>query len=151
MPATKNNAKYLIDAYGLREVFTNGDNVVRSTVISQLESGELRIMRSSSNDLKDIDEDAYADFQASVGSKKYIKTLIKHETLRASLMTKYGASIFGRSPSEECFEAMAICLSDNLTFVTHGKALNGCNKIVKGCKLKDAKVLSLPEFANGFL
>ena len=148
MPAKKKNAKYLIDTYGLREVFTSGDNAIRSAVISQLESGELQIMRSSSIDLKAADEDAYADFQASVASKKYIKTLIKHEKLRASLMTKFGASIFGRSPSLECFEAVAICVLKDLSFVTHGKALNGSRAIAKKCNLQNIKVLSLSEFST---
>lgn len=148
MPAKTVDAKYLMDTYGLRAAFNSSDNAIRSSVISSLEKGELRVMRAASDDLKNLDEDAYADFQASVSSKKYIKTLNKHETIRASLMNKYGASIFGRSPSPECFEALAICATEGLCFVTSGKPLNDSNKIKQKCKLNGVSVMSLSEFSS---
>lgn len=148
MPAKKNEPKYLLDTYGLREAFTTNDNAIRSSVISSLEKGDLAIMRSASDDLKGIDEDAYKDFQASVKSKKYIKTLNKHEAIRASLMNKFGANLFGRSPSPECFEAISICRKEGLTFVTSGKNLVDSKKITAKCKLSGVGTISLSDFAS---
>ena len=141
-------AKYLIDLHGLREAFSTKNNHVRVAVIDAIEAGELLIVRSASDELKDIDEPAYESFQSSVSKKKYIKTASKHEATAASLINSYGASIFGVSPPAARFEAVAVCVCEKLDLVTSGKSHSECKKIVSKCKLSKPKVLSVDEFAK---
>ena len=141
-------AAYLIDLHGLREAFNSTNNQVRVAVIDALESGEMRIMRAASEELKATDEDAYADFQSATKKKKYEKTQIKHEATRASLMSTYGATLFGSSPPSERFEAMAICVCEKYDLVTNGKPHADCKKIVSKCSLNGTKVLTVEEFAK---
>ena len=94
-----------------------------------------------------MDEDVYKDFQDIKSGRVYISEGVKHHATQSALMDKYGTSIFGGSSGTSSFCIVAISVVEKLDLVTHGRALNDCEKIVKKCAISKPKVLSLSDFA----
>lgn len=147
MPKQKIDAKYLFDLYAVIEALTCGNNLIRDAFINGLKSGEIRVPKSLSKELKDVDEDVYRDFQSVKSGRVYIEEGAKHYSTQSALMERYGTSIFGGSPPESNFLAVAISVVEKVDLVTHGKPLSNCRKIVNDCAIGKPKVLSLADFA----
>lgn len=147
MPQKKIEAKYLFDLYAVIEALTCGNNLIRNAFITGLNSGEIKVPKSLSKELKDVDEDVYKDFQDIKSGRIYIDEGLRHHTTQSALMDKYGTSIFGGSPRPSSFCTVAISAVEKLDLVTHGRPLADCEKIVKKCAIKKPKVLSLSDFA----
>ncbi|MEX5596970.1 hypothetical protein [Pseudophaeobacter sp. C1-32P7] len=147
MPKKKIEAKYLFDLHAVIEALTCGNNLIRNAFISGLNSGEIKVPKTLSKELKDVDEDVYKDFQDVKSGRVYIDEGIKHHATQSALMDKYGTSIFGGSPRPSSFCAVAICAVEKLDLVTHARPLDDCKKIVKKCSIGKPKVLSLTDFA----
>lgn len=148
MPQKKIEAKYLFDLYAVIEALTSGNNHIRDAFITRLNSGEIKVPKSLSKELKDVDEDVYKDFQDIKSGRVYIEEGVKHHATQSALMDKYGTSIFGGSPRPSSFCTVAISAVEKLDLVTHGRPLIDCEKIVKKCAINKPKVLSLSDFAT---
>ena len=147
MPKKKIEAKYLFDLHAVIEALTGRSNLIRNAFISGLNSGEIKVPKSLSKELKDVDEEIYRDFQDVKSGRVYIDEGVKHHATQSALMDKYGTSIFGGSPLSSSFCAVAISAVEKLNLVTHGRPLNDCKKIVKKCSISKPAVLSLSDFA----
>lgn len=147
MPAKKVEAKYLFDLHAVLEALTSGNNMFRSAFISGLNSGLIKVPKSLSKELKDIDPDAYDDFQAVKSGRVYITEGVRHQAVQSTLMDDYGTSIWGGSPRPSSFNVIAVCTVEKLDLVTHGRPHRECCKIVKKCSNGKPAVLSLDEFA----
>lgn len=140
--------KYLFDLYGVVAVLSSGNNQVRDAFISGLSSGSVRVMSEVANQLKDISEPLYKDFQNIKSGRVYQPTNISHSSAQQALMDKHGAGLFGGSPSAEFFESVAVCKVEKLVLVTAEKALKNCRDIAKKCGLANVTILSPVEFGK---
>lgn len=147
MPEEKVEAKYLFDLYAVIEALSSGNNLIRNAFISGLNCGEIRVPKSVSKELKDVDPDVYRDFQDVKSGRVYIDEGLKHQTVQSALMDTYGTSIFGGSPRPSSFALVAVCAVEKLVLVTHGRPHGECRKIVDKCGISSPSVLSLTEFA----
>ena len=148
MPGKKASAQYLIDLHGLREALNSKSNEIRNSFIDALNSGELKVIRSASNELKDIDEKAYKDFQNVKEVNPYVTPTAADAALQSSLMSRNGTNIFGAAPPPDRFLALAICIREKLILLSAGKALKECRKITKDCSMSMPNILSLAEFSG---
>lgn len=148
MSTGKVSAKYLIDLHGLREALNSKSNKIRDSFVDALNSGELKVMRSASKELQDIDEDAYKDFQSVKKTSVYIKTTVADDALQATLMSRNGTNFWGAAPPPDRFLTLALCIRENLILVSAGKALRDTKKISKDCSLTAPDILSLADFAS---
>jgi len=141
-----NNAtlKKIIDLHGIRDALTTKNNAVRSAVIDAIQTGEMNIVRSVSEELKAIDPIVYKDFQ-NIKPKKYTKITVGHISTAALLTQTYGASILGSVPPPERFEVLALCHAQGLSLVTSGKAQKECKAIAKKCKMNGTAVLGIDQ------
>jgi len=147
LPKEKIEAKYLFDVHAVIEALTGGNNLIRNAFISGMNSGEIKVPKSLSKELKDVDEDVYRDFQEVKSGRVYIDEGVRHHATQSALMDKYGTSIFGGSPRPSSFCGVAISAVEKLNLVTHGRPLHDCNKIVIKCAISKPAVLSLSDFA----
>lgn len=147
LPEEKIEAKYLFDLHAALEALTSGNNQLRSAFISGLNSGLIKVSKSLSKELKDVDPVAYKDFQAVKSGHVYIAEGVRHQAVQSALMDDFGTSIWGGSPRPSSFNAIAVCTVEKLDLVTHGRPHKECCKIVKKCSNGKPAVLSLNEFA----
>lgn len=147
LPEKKIEAKYLFDLHAVIEALTSGSNLIRNAFINGLNSGEIKVLKSLSKELKAVDEDVYKDFQDVKSGRVYIDEGTKHHATQSALMDKYGTSIFGGSPRPSSFCAVAVSAVEKLDLVTHARPLDDCKKIVKKCAINKPTVLSLSDFA----
>lgn len=147
MPKEKAQAKYLFDLHAVIEALTCGNNLIRNSFISGLNSGEIKVPKSLSKELKDVDEGVYKDFQDVKSGRVYIDESAKHHATQSALMEKYGTTIFGGSPRPSSFFSVAMSAVEKLDLVTHGRPLDDCKKIVGKCKVDKPQILSLSDFS----
>lgn len=146
MSSPKPSIKYVFDLYSVIRIINNGSNQLRSFFIDGMKDGSIKVLKSLSKELKDVDPDAYDEFQGMKPSRVYVEETIADEGIQGILMTKYGTSIFGGSPSPSSFMIVAVAMSQKAKLVAHGKALKQCQNIINKCNLKSPKVLSLSDF-----
>ncbi|WP_412074017.1 hypothetical protein [Tritonibacter mobilis] len=148
MPKTKVlDAEYLIDLNGVEEALSTQSNFIRDRFVDALADGRLRIVKRTSKELKDCDEELYAEFQ-QIGTKRYITPKVAEQSIQADLIVDHGGGILGGFPPEDRFENIAICLSQGLKLVSAGKPLKDYKSIGKKCKLNGFTAMTLAEFAQ---
>jgi hypothetical protein len=148
LPAVKSQPKFLFDLYAVIEALTCGNNRIRSSFITGMNSGEVKIIKSVSKELKDCYEDIYNDFQSVKLGRVYQNEGARHYATQQSLMQNFGTNMWGNSPRPACFASVAICVIEKLDLVTNARPLKDCKKIVDKCGLAKPTVLSLTEFAD---
>ncbi len=148
-PKDKKEPKFLFDLHAVIEALTTGNNQVRTAFIDGLNSGEIMVPHALSKELKEVDPDAYKDFQAVKSGRVYQKTGVKHSAMQQTLMDKHGTGIWGGSPSAAYFEMIAVCAVQKLSLVSNAKALAGCKSILNKCGMNKPKVLTLAQFVAG--
>lgn len=141
------DAEYLIDLNGVEEALSTKSNFIRDTFLDALEDGRLRIAKRTSKELKDCDEDLYAQFQ-QINTKRYITPKVAEQSIQADLIVDHGGGLLGGFPPEDRFENISICLSQGLKMVSAGKPLKDYNSIGKKCKLNGFMAMTLAEFAQ---
>lgn len=85
--------KYIFDLYAVIEIINDGSNQLRSFFIDGLKDGSIKVLKSLSKELKDVDSNAYDDFQGMKPSRVYVEETVSDEGLQGVLMTKYGTSL----------------------------------------------------------
>lgn len=148
MAPKKAQPKYLFDLYGVIEILKSGSNQARDSFINGLAFGSVKVMSEVSNQLKDVDEDLYNEFQAIKSGRVYQATTVAHWSAQQALMDKFGTGLFGGSPSPEYFESVAVCRVEKLELVTAAKGLTNCKNITRKCSLAGVVVLSVAEFGD---
>lgn len=144
MPAAKSAPQptWVIDLYGMKEALTTRVNSARVAVIDAIQSGEMLIMRSVSNDLKCMYPELWDDFKA-ISPKKYLPTNVATIATATQLMEMYGGSLVGSIPTFEHFEALAAARMKKCKLVSAGKAFSHCNAITKKCGLPAGNVVKI--------
>ncbi|EDQ05048.1 hypothetical protein DSM14862_00855 [Sulfitobacter indolifex] len=141
------DAEYLIDLNGVEEALSTQSNFIRDTFVDALADGRLRIVKRTSKELKDCDDDLYSEYQ-QIGTKRYITPKVAEQSIQADLIVDHGGSLLGGFPPEDRFENIAICLSQGLKMVSAGKPLKDYRAIGKKCKLNGFTAMTLAEFAQ---
>ena len=141
------DAEYLVDLNGLEEALSTKNNFVRNTFVGALADGRLRIAKRTSKELKDCDEELYAEFQG-IKARRYIAPKIAEQSIQANLILDHGGGLLGGFPPEDRFENVAICLTHGLKMVSAGKPLKDYKAIGKKCSLNGFTALTLSEFAH---
>lgn len=141
------DAEYLIDLNGVEEALSTQSNFVRDTFVDALADGRLRIAKRTSKELKDCDEELYAEFQ-QIGTKRYITPKVAEQSIQADLIVDHGGGLLGGFPPVDRFENIAICLSQGLKMVSAGKPLKDYKSIGKKCQLNGFTAMTLAEFAQ---
>ena len=117
MAPPKAQPKYLFDLYGVITILSSGSNQARDAFINGLASGSVKVMSEVSNQLKDVNEDLYKQFQDIKSGRVYQHTTVAHSSAQQALMDKFGTGLFGGSPSPEYFESVAVCKVEKLGLV----------------------------------
>ena len=141
------DAEYLIDLNGVEEALSTQSNSVRDAFLAALGDGRLRIAKRTSKELKDCEEELYAEFQ-QIGTKRYITPKVAEQSIQADLIVEHGGGLLGGFPPEDRFENIAICLSQGLKMVSAGKPLKDYKSIGKKCELNGFNAMTLAEFAK---
>jgi hypothetical protein len=136
MATLKNGAapELLIDLHGIHAALTTKKNKIRNDVIGAIEGGRMKIVRSVSDELKDLYPDVYENFKCIKG-KKYVQATMQSMSLSTSLMESYGGSLFGMLPRREVFDAVGMALREKLILVSANKGYADGSKIAKKCEL----------------
>ena len=134
--------KWVIDLNGIREALTTTSNSAKNRVVSAIQSGEMLIMRSVSNQLKDLYPHLWAAFTA-IQPRKYVSTSVANHQSATLLQEQHGSGILGGLPLFEHFEAVAVARGKKCKLVSAGKALKNCQKIAKGCGIPDGDVMDI--------
>lgn len=139
-PKSKPEPKWIIDLHGIKEALTTRSNA-KARILDALQSGEMLVMRSVQNELKNISEQLWADF-AAIKGKKYVDTTVAVSALAAQLQEAHGSSLLGGVPSFAHFEAVALARTKKLKLVSAGKGLSDCTQIASKCGLPTADILA---------
>ncbi|ATE64088.1 hypothetical protein [Rhizorhabdus dicambivorans] len=134
--------KWVIDLHGIKEALTTTSNSAKNRVISAIQSGEMLIMRSVSNELKDLYPHLWAAFTA-IQPRKYVPTTVANNQSATLLQEQHGSGILGGLPLFEHFEAVAVARGKKCRLVSAGKALKNCKQIAKGCGIPDDDVTDI--------
>jgi hypothetical protein len=134
--------KWVIDLHGIKEALTTTSNSAKNRVISAIQSGEMLIMRSVSNELKDLYPHLWATFIA-IQPRKYVPTTVANNQSATLLQEQHGSGILGGLPLFEHFEAVAVARGKKCKLVSAGKALKNCKQIAKGCGIPDSDVTDI--------
>lgn len=125
--------KWVIDLHGIREALTTKSNA-KALIIDAIQSGEMLVMRSVQDELKDLYEDLWTAF-VDIKPKKYVNTTPAVSDVAAQLQEAHGCSVLGGVPSFAHFEAVALARTQKCQLVSAGKGLNDCKGIAKSCGL----------------
>lgn len=134
--------KWVIDLHGIKEALTTTSNSAKNRVISAIQSGEMLIMRSVSNELKDLYPHLWAAFTA-IQPRKYVPTTVANNQSATLLQEQHGSGILGGLPLFEHFEAVAVARGKKCKLVSAGKALKSCTQIAKCCGIPSGYVMDI--------
>lgn len=132
--------KWVIDLHGVKEALTTSSNQVRASVIDAIQSGEMLVLRSVSDELHAAYPKIWDDFK-DIKPRKYLTPTLSTINTASQLVEAYGASLIGSIPTFEHFEAVAAAKMTKCKLVTAGKALNHCSSIASKCKLPSDTVI----------
>lgn len=132
--------RWVIDLHGMRYVLSSESCERKSTLIDAIQRREMLVLRSVSDELRDMYPNIYDMFR-NIDRKKYMHTSVKAATTVAMLVEDYGTSFIGSVPDIAHFEAVATALDAGLVLVSYGKALRQCTGIVKKCGLADDSIV----------
>ncbi|WP_233151021.1 hypothetical protein [Sphingomonas mollis] len=134
--------KWVIDLHGIKDALTTTSNSAKNRVISAIQSGEMLIVRSVSNDLNNLYPHLWAAFTA-IQPRKYVPTTVASNQSATLLQEQHGSGILGGLPLFEHFEAVAVARDKKCRLVSAGKALKSCKQIAKGCGIPDGDVTDI--------
>lgn len=134
--------KWVIDLHGIKEALTTTSNSAKNRVISAIQRGEMLIMRSVSDELKDLYPHLWAAFTA-IKPRKYVPTTVANNQAATLLQEQHGSGILGGLPLFEHFEAVAVARGKKCKLVSAGKALKNCKQIAKGCGIPSDEVTDI--------
>lgn len=137
--------EFVVDLPGVKAALTTKNNQVRSAVIDAIQCGRMLIIRSVSDELRDLYPSIYEDFKA-LKPRKYISVTMAHESLAGVMMESYGGSMFTSVPVSERFDALALSQAEKLKLVTAGKALKDSKAIVRKCGLNGPGLIGIDDF-----
>ncbi len=132
VPKNKAKPKWVIDLHGIREALTTRSNASKTRVIEAIESGEMLIMRSVSDELRAAFPGLWADFNA-IKPKKYFTSTMAVYAAAGTLQAAHGTTLLGGMPDFAHFEAVAAARNLKCKLVSGGKALGHCNDIAIKC------------------
>ncbi len=136
--------KWVIDLHGIKEALTTTSNSAKHRVISAIQSGEMLVMRSVSNELKEMYPDLWPAFSA-IQPRKYVPTSVANNYSATLLQEQHGSGVFGGLPLFQHFEAVAVARSKNCKLVSAGKALKNCKQIAKRCGIAEGEVANIDD------
>jgi hypothetical protein len=136
--------KWVIDLHGIKEALTTTSNSAKNRIISAIQSGEMLIMRSVSNELKDLYPSLWTAFTA-IQPRKYVPTTVANNQAATLLQEQHGTGVLGGLPLFEHFEAVAVARSKKCKLVSAGKALKNCKQIAKGCGIPSGDVTDISD------
>jgi hypothetical protein len=126
----------------MREALTTSSNSARAAVIDAIQSGEMLIVRSVSDDIKNLYPPLWDHFKA-IKPRKYAHSTGATIDAATHLMERYGSSLLGSVPTFETFEALAIARLKKCKLVSGGKAQADCKKIASKCGLPSGSVVGI--------
>lgn len=138
---TKPVPKWIIDLHGIKEALTTKSNA-KALIIDAIQSGEMLVMRSVQDELKDLYEDLWPAFVA-IKPKKYVNTTPAVSDVEAQLQEAHGCSVLGGVPSFAHFEAVALARTKQCHLVSAGKGLSDCKDIARSCGLPHDTVVAI--------
>lgn len=139
---SKSKPKWLIDLHGIREMLTTRSNASRANVIEAIQSGEMLIMRSVSDELKAAFPTLWDDFNL-IKPRKYFTVTMKIYATASSMQAAHGTSLLGGMPDFAHFEAVAAARSQKCKLISGGKALGHCQDIAAKCGIPAGEVASI--------
>jgi hypothetical protein len=140
-PKSKPQPKWIIDLHGIKEALTTRSNA-KAHILDAIESGEMLVMRSVQNELKDLYSHLWPDFVA-IKTKKYIDTTLAVSAVAGQLQQAHGSSVLGGVPSFAHFEAVALARTQKLKLVSAAKGLSNCKQIASKCGLPVADIVDI--------
>lgn len=140
-PKSKPQPKWIIDLHGIKDALTTRSNA-KAQILDAIQSGEMLVMRSVQDELKNLYGHLWADFVAIKG-KKYVDTTVAVSAVAAQLQEAHGSSLLGGVPSFAHFEAVALARTKKLKLVSAGKGLSDCKQIASKCGLSAADIIDI--------
>lgn len=135
---------WVIDLHGLRDALTTTSNSAKAAVIDAIRRGEMLIMKSVSEEMKELYPDLWP-LVTAIKPRRYVRTTVADHAAAAALQEMHGSSILGGLPVFAHFEAVAVARSNNCKLVSGGKGIKSCTQIALGCELSPDGVVSISE------
>ena len=135
--------EWLIDLHGMRDALTTGSKA-QARVIAAIESGEMLILRSVSDELKAAFPELWADFTA-IKPKKYFTPTVATYAVASQLQQTHGSPMLGGMPDYAHFEAVAAARSLKCKLVTGGNAFTHCHNIASKCGIPVSHVVRIKD------
>lgn len=134
--------KWVIDLYGIKDALTTTSNSARARVINAIQSGEMLVLRSVSDELKNLYPHLWSAFNA-IKPKKYVPISVANSQSATLLQEQHSPGLFGGLPLFEHFEAVAVARFKKCKLVSAGKGLKNCRQIAKGCGIPPTDVTDI--------
>lgn len=131
-PKSKLQPKWVIDLHGIREALTTRSNAAKARIIDAIQSGEMLIMRSVSDELSAAFPALWDDFTA-IKPRKYFTSTMAVYAAAGSMQAAHGTSLLGGMPDYAHFEAVAAARIQKCKLISGGKALGHCQDIAAKC------------------
>jgi len=139
---SKPRPKWVIDLHGIRETLTTRSNAAKASVIEAIQSGEMLIMRSVSDELRAAFPGLWADFNA-IKPRKYFTPTMAVYAAAGSMQAAHGTSLLGGMPDYAHFEAVAAARIQKCKLISGGKALGHCKDIAVKCGIPAGDVAGI--------
>ncbi|VXD02861.1 hypothetical protein [Sphingomonas sp. 8AM] len=124
--------KWVIDLHGLTDALTTTSNSAKAAVIDAIRRGEMLIMKSVSEEMKEVYPHLWP-LVTAIKPRRYIRTTVADHAAATTMQEMHGSSILGGLPLFAHFEAVAVAQSKGCTLVSGGKGLKSCKQIAQGC------------------
>lgn len=134
--------KWVIDLHGILEALTTRSNAIKASVRDAIQSGEMLVLRSVQDELKNAYPDIWKEF-VSIKPKKYISTSTTSYAAATAMQEVHGSSVLGGLPSFAHFEAVAVARANKCILISAGKALSRCKEIAKGCGIPNGAIAGI--------
>ncbi|WP_443970428.1 hypothetical protein [Sphingobium sp. CR28] len=141
---SKPTPQWVIDLHGIKEALTTRSNAVRARIRDAIQSGEMLVMRSVQNELKNGFPDLWKEF-VTIKPRTYVDTGMAGYAAATALQESHGSSLLGGMPSFAHFEAVTVARSNGCQLVSAGKALSHCLSIAKKCGLPKGGIAEITD------
>ena len=127
-------AKFVIGAQGLRAGLLSNSNSIKSALIDGLKSRKVLMLRGTSEDLKNISDDAYVEFQ-QIGRHNYEQLQEKHYNIIDVLTSRSKRNLLLSIPSDDVFEMVGFAHFEKIIGLFAGQSLNDAEAICDDAKI----------------
>ena len=136
--------QWVIDLHGIKEALTTRSNAVRARIRDAIQSGEMLVMRSVQEELKNAYPELWKEF-VTIKPRHYVDTGMAGHAAATALQEMHGSGVLGGIPSFAHFEAVIVARSNKCRLVSAGKALDHCLSIANKCGLPTGGIAKITD------